>query len=34
MKDTYTTPVLEVIEFQADDIITTSRLEDPVTPLA
>ena len=31
MKDTYTTPVIEVIEFQAEDIITTSEL---ITPLA
>ncbi len=34
MKDTYTAPVLEVIEFQAEDVITTSGSEELVTPLA
>ncbi len=33
MKDTYSAPELEIIEFQSEDVITTSDFV-PVTPLA
>ena len=33
MKEKYTTPEMEIIEFEVEDIITTSGLEDDETAI-
>ena len=34
MKERYETPEMEIVEFEAEDIITTSDPETPLVPLS